>query len=246
MPALGISGAAQWKAIGGGAFGFSPSRVLGTRGYCNEWRPRSYPEPMEDAWLRRARWRIRGAWQWPSFAVFTAGEAVMLHELPLTGSETGFVPALLLAAFLNLVAVAVLAPLAGARLRRYRPDLPKIVAADYAGTGLIVLIFGGLLAGGLAHRPAAREEARDFAAQSAAVRMYVAHHAAPVFRANIGRADTWRIEPDRFRTCVPGPDPRRSLCLLVNTDQSPPGITVDPSRAPNSTFIGPDVAGHMR
>ena len=201
---------------------------------------------MEDAWLRRARWRIRGAWQWPSFIVFTVGEAVMLHELPLSGSETGFFPAMLLAGFFNLVAVAVLAPLAGSRLRRRRPDLPKIIAADYAGTGLIVLVFVALLAGGLAHRPAAREQERDFAAQGNAVRLYVLHHAAPQFRANLGRADTWRIEPDHFRTCVPGRDPRRSLCLLVNTDQSPPGIAIDPSRAPNSTFIGPDVAGHMR
>jgi hypothetical protein len=201
---------------------------------------------MEDAWLRRARWRIRGAWQWPSFVVFTVGEAVMLHELPLSGSQTGFVPALLLAAFLNLVAVAVLAPLAGASLRRRRRDLPKIVASDYAGTGLIFLVFVGLLAGGLAHRPAAREEKRDFAAQANAARMYVLHHAPAAFRANLGHADTWRIEHDTFRTCVPGPDPRRSFCVFVNTDQSPPGITVDPSRAPNSTFIGPNVAGHMR
>jgi hypothetical protein len=200
---------------------------------------------MEDAWLTRARWRIRGAWQWPSFAVFTVGDAVMLHELPLTGSHTGLAPALLLSAFLNLVAVAALAPLAGASLRRRRPDLPKVVATDYAGTGLIVVVFAGLLAGGLAHRPAAREQERDFAAQADAVRLYVVHHAPAAFRANLGHADTWRIEPDHFRTCVPGPDPRRSLCLLVNTDQSPPGIAVDPSRAPNSTFIGPDVAGHM-
>jgi hypothetical protein len=156
------------------------------------------------------------------------------------------VAGLLLAGFLNLLAVAVLGPLAGTGLRRRRPDLPRVVAADYAGTAMLMVIFAVLLAAGLAHRPAAREDQRDFAAQSLAVRMYVMHHAPAAFRANLDRADTWRIEADHFRTCVPGPDPRRSLCLLVNTDQSPPGIQVDPSRAPNSTFIGPDVAGHQR
>jgi hypothetical protein len=205
-----------------------------------------YPDGMEAVWLRRMRWRTRGAWQWPAFAAFTVGEAALLHELPLSGSHTGVVGGLLLAGFLNVAAVAVLGPLAGLWLRRRRRDLPRVVAADYAGTAMLGLVFAGLLAGGLAHRPAVQEAERDFAAQSAAVRMWVAHNAPAAYRADVDHADTWRLEADRYRTCVPGPDPRRALCLLVNTDQSPPGIAVDPSRAPNSTFIGPDVAGHQR
>jgi hypothetical protein len=201
---------------------------------------------MEALWLRRARWRMRGAWQWPAYVAFTLGEALMLGALPISGEGTGFFAGALLAGFLNLVAVAVLGPFAGRRLRRRRPDLPRVVAQDYGGTAMLGLVGVVLLAGGLLHHPAVGEAKRDFDAQSAAVRRWVAHNAPAAFRANIDRADTWRTEPDRYRTCVPGPDPNRALCLLVNTDQSPPGIQVDPSRAPNSTFIGPDVAGHQR
>lgn len=205
-----------------------------------------YAEGMEAAWLRRTRWRMRGAWLWPAFGALTLGEAALLGELPISGEGTGFFPGALLAGFLNLVAVAVLGPFAGRRLRRRRPDLPKVIATDYGGMAMLGVVCAGLLAGGLIHRPAVGEAKRDFAAQSVAVRVWIAHNAPAAFRANIDRADTWRMETDHYRTCVPGPDPRRALCLLVNTDQSPPGIEVDPTRAPNSTFIGPDVAGHQR
>ena len=52
----------------------------------------------------------------------------------MAGEGTDLVGGLLLAGFLNLVVVAVLAPLAGTLLRRSRPDLPAVVAGDYAGT----------------------------------------------------------------------------------------------------------------
>jgi hypothetical protein len=197
-------------------------------------------------WWTRMRWRRRGAWQWPSFIALVAGEAVLLHELPIAGDGTGLFPAVILAGFLNVALVAIAAPLGGRLLRRRRTDLPKVVADDRAGTAALAVLALVLLTAGLVHRPAVVEARRAFHAQSVAVRHYVATRASAVYRRNVDRADTWRIEDDLFRTCVPGDDPRRSLCLFVRTDQSPPGVGVDPNRAPNSRYVGPTAIGRER
>ena len=47
-------------------------------------------------------------------------------------------PGVLLAGFANLILIAAVAPLAGHRLRNRRPDLPRVVAQNYAGTALLV------------------------------------------------------------------------------------------------------------
>jgi hypothetical protein len=202
--------------------------------------------PEDPGLWTRLRWRRRGAWQWPAFFTLVAGETVLLHELPIAGRGTAVFAALILAAFLNVAALAVGAPLGGRVLRARRPDLPKVVADDRAGTVVLALLAAGLLAAGLIHRPAVLDARRAFRAQSDAVRRYVATKAPAAYRRNIDRADTWRIRDDLFRTCVPGDDPARALCLFVRTDQSPPGLQVDPNRAPNSRYIGPKAIGRER
>jgi len=184
----------------------------------------------EAVWRARLRWRRRGAWRAPAFGALTVADAILLGPLPIAGQGTGFVPGLLLAAFFNLVALAVVAPLVSRALRRRRPDLPDVVADDRAGTALIVLVTLGLLAGGLAHRPGRLAHDDAFSAQSQAVRRYVAHNE-PGYAARIAEADTVEQGDDLWRTCVPGDPP---LCLLVSTAQSPPGITVDADRRPNA------------
>src|SRR5213076_1553554 len=87
--------------------------------------PAIYPLTMERASLTRLRWRLRGAWMWPAFVALTVADALLLHQLPIATDGVDVVPALLLAGFLNLVVVAVAAPLAGRLLRRRRPDLPR-------------------------------------------------------------------------------------------------------------------------
>jgi hypothetical protein len=196
----------------------------------------AHPHGSDRMWPARLRWRLRGAWMWPAFVTFTVLDGVLIHLQPLAGDGTGLVPGLILAFFFNLVAVAVLAPIAGAVVRRWRPDLPRMVANDYAGTALIVVVAAAVFAVGLAHRPAAEEERDDFAAQSAAVHRYVVAKAPLPYGANLDRADTLQLESDLYRTCVPGPDPRRALCLFVTTDQSPPGVRRDPNNEPNESF----------
>ncbi|MTD45302.1 hypothetical protein GKE82_13650 [Conexibacter sp. W3-3-2] len=200
-------------------------------------------EPVERLWRSRLRWRLAGATMWPAFYALTTLEAVMLHWRPIAGEGIGVLPAFLLCGFFNLAVVAVGAPVAGWLLRRRVPRLPKDVAVDRAGTGLLGALAALLLVLGLAHHDDIVDREQDFSAQSAAVRRYVANQAPPEFRANIERADTYMAGPDLYRTCIPGPDPSKHLCLLVQTDQSPPGIRVDTSQEPNSRFAGPDNPG---
>ena len=187
-------------------------------------------------WATRMRWRMRGAWMWPTFAALTVLDGVLIHERPLAGDATGLVPALILAAVFNLVAVAALGRMGGWLLRRRRRDLPAVVAHDYAGTvclfavALLVALVGALNA------PAVEERRADFSAQSAAARRWFLTQAPPAYRRNLRRADSLRLGANLYRTCVPGPDPRRALCLFLNTEQHPPGVRLDPNREPNESF----------
>ena len=197
---------------------------------------------MERMWLSRLRWRLRGGAQWPLFGVLLAVDAVLLHELPIGGRGPDWMEALLLALFFNLVVVAAPAPLLGALLRRRRSDLPSVVAGDYAGSALLLATTAVLVVLGLAHRPAIRADRDAFAAQSQAVRRYVAHQAAPEYRRNIDRATSVSFGDDLYRTCVPSARPDRALCLFVHTDQDPPGVQLDPNPAPNRSYA-PSPAG---
>lgn len=203
-------------------------------------------EPVESLWRARLRWRLAGATMWPTFALMTVVDAVILNVRPVAGDGgAGLVPAFLLCGFLNLAIVAAGAPLGGWLLRRRRPGVPREVAADRVGTGLLLALTLTFLVAGLAHHGAVVEADEDFAAQSAAVRAYVANQAPHEYQVNIDAADTWKQGPDLFRTCIPGGDPRKHLCLIVETDQQPPGITRDPDQQSNSRVAGPDNPGRV-
>jgi hypothetical protein len=192
--------------------------------------------------LTRLRWRLKGAWMWPTFFAVTAVDAVVLHLLPFAGSEgLDLFGAVILAGFFNLFVVAVVAPLTGwLVLRRRNPGLPRDVARDYAGTALIVAVAALMLAGGLVHRPTILEEERDRAAAVAAAHDYVLTQAPRRYRANIGFVDVYATdEEDLYRACVPGDGPNRAVCLYVDTSQKPAGVTRDPSDADNATLFGP-------
>ena len=86
-------------------------------------------ERQEDSlWVTRMRWRMRGAWLWPSFVALTLAEGVALELLPIAGDGPGgIVPGVLLAGFANLIAVATLAP---ARGLPAAPTAPRPAAPD--------------------------------------------------------------------------------------------------------------------
>ncbi|MEA2133599.1 MAG: hypothetical protein QOC68_1508 [Solirubrobacteraceae bacterium] len=188
-------------------------------------------------WLTRTRWRMRGAWLWPAFVALTVAEGIVLEVLPISGDGPGgVVPGVLLAGFANLIAVATIAPLAGRGLRRRRPDLPRVIADNYAGTALLCVIAVATLALGLAHRPRVLAEQADRGAVAGAVHDYVVVQA-PLYRPGIASAEAVRIDDELYRACVPGPDPKRWLCLFVNTRQRPAGVAVDTDRAPDRRDI---------
>jgi len=191
-------------------------------------------ERVERVWHRRLRWRLRGAWQWPAFLVLTVLDGVVLARLPFAGSGGELFAGILIAGFANLLALAVLAPVAGRALRRRRPDLPRLIAADYAGTALLAGIAALLVAGGLLHRSALEEQAGDERAVAVGVHDYILSRM-PERRAGLASLDAVRIEAGLYRACVPGRDARRALCLFVGTRRRPPTLSLDPSREPNGS-----------
>ncbi len=191
----------------------------------------------ESVFWPRLRWRLRGALQWPLFLVLTTVDALLLEHLPVAGEEgPGFVGGFLLAGFFNLVAVAVLAPLAGLLLRRRRGDLPKIIADDYAGTVLLVGVTAVILTAGLIHRPVLQDREHDWVVQLDAAQRYIARSAPAPFNRNADQVTSVKLQDDLFRTCAPGRDPDRWFCVFVDTDDSPPGIIRDGNRESNESF----------
>jgi hypothetical protein len=187
--------------------------------------------------LKRLRWRLRGAWLWPTFVVATVLETALLHWLPVQGDATGWVGALLATGCLNLIAVVVVGGIGGVWLRRRRLDLPKVVADDYAGTVALAIVAVSFVIAGVLHRPAVTHRREAFSAQSLAVRSWVAIHGDAYARAHVARADSVLLDENLYRTCVPEPDPKRSLCLVVDTTTSPPSIRRDRNREPNTGFV---------
>jgi hypothetical protein len=166
--------------------------------------------------LARLRWRRRGAWLWPTFVVLTAADAFIGHELPPIGDTQEIFAAALLGGVLNLIGVIILSWPLSLLLRRARPDLPALVARDYAGTFVVVGVTAALLGAGIAHRPAILQrsiDARDAATRAEA---WIGARAPATFAREAGRLDTLTIEPGRlYRSCVTSADGKQSYCVIV-------------------------------
>jgi hypothetical protein len=191
---------------------------------------------MERVWLSRLRWRMRGAWLWPAFVGLTVLEGAWLHARPISGEETPLAPALLLAGFLNLGAVAVIGPLLARVLRRRRRDLPRVVAFDYAGTALVGALALGLLVAGLVHHGAVVREHRAASYAGMLAEGYAMRRSPRDFPPSSARARPYRLEAGRlYRTCVYGPRDARPLCVVVHFDTSQPTLVPD-GHEPNATY----------
>lgn len=176
---------------------------------------------MDGASLMRLRWRLHGAYMWPAFIVLTVVDALMIHWHPLTGQSESAIAGGLLAAFASLVGIALISPLLGLLLRRARPDMPRVVARDYAGTGVVLAVSAALIAGGFAHRPTLTAD--EHALQDAVARAvaFIGDRAPAQFRDNLGSADTYELQPPEiYRTCVTNSQRTRTYCVVV--DRSKP------------------------
>ncbi len=135
--------------------------------------------------LVRLRWRRAGAWLWPSFIALTIADALIGNSLPPAGSTESLMAAALLGLVLNLLGVLLLSRPLAWTLRRFRPDLPTVVARDYSGTFVVLALTAVLLSAGLLHRPAIR--ASQNAMHDAVVRAqaWIGDRAPDEFRRNL-------------------------------------------------------------
>jgi hypothetical protein len=165
--------------------------------------------------LTRIRWRRRGAWLWPMFIALIVVDAVIGHALPPQGDTESLVAAALLACVLNLLAVVLCTRPAGAVLRRFRPDLPRVVARDYAGRGLIVAVAASLTAVGLVHHSAILAHQRTMRDAIGRAQAFIGDRAPAEFRRNVQFVNTYTIEAGIYRICVPSAVQARSYCVVV-------------------------------
>lgn len=192
---------------------------------------------MEAAWIARMRWRWRGAWLWPTFAVATIVDGVLMHALPVAGSAQTVVGAILAGMVLNLLAVVLLSRPLGNLLRRRRTDMPVSVARNYAGTFAVLLITATILSIGLAHHSTivAQQHALDDAIVRAEA--YIGGHAPAEFRVNVNHTDTYTIQPGAvYRTCVPNRPDTRTYCVIVKIALPLARSVVPAGYEPNSVF----------
>lgn len=183
---------------------------------------------MDGAWLVRARWprvrsrlarfrwRRRGAWLWPTFLLLTAADALIGHELPPAGTTQQIFAAVLLGGILNLVGVILLSWPLSLLLRRVRPDLPAVIARDYAGTFVVIAVTTLLLGVGIAHRQTIMQQRNDVLDAAARAEAWIGARAPAQFRREASRLDTYTIEPGRlYRSCATNPNGRASYCVIV-------------------------------
>lgn len=198
----------------------------------------------ERFWPARLRWRLRGAWMWPSFIVLTFVDGVVMHLLPPVGTGVDLIPGVLLATFGNLVLIGVVAPWLARRLRARQPapagptpaDAAREVLTDRIGTGLLLAGLVGVIAAGLAARPVVVSETESTERNAWAVRDYVLHSGDPELVRNMETANTIRLTEGYYRTCIARDDRRRYFCLFVDTRKRPVEVVRDRDARPNSEF----------
>lgn len=179
-----------------------------------------YALQMDAAPITRMRWRLRGAWLWPSFVVLTFADAAVIHDLPLSGTTASWVSGWLLGAVLSLLAIVTSAAPLGGVIRRLRPDMPKVVARNYAGALVTLAVTLALLAGGLVHQHVISSD--NFALEDATARAqaYIGEHAPQPFQSDLHRLDTYQVQPpDIYRVCVSDVTGTYHYCVVVNRTQ---------------------------
>jgi hypothetical protein len=189
------------------------------------------------AWLIRMRWRRSGAWLWPSFVALTLLDGVVGHLLPPAGTTETLFAAALLGLVLNLIAVVLLSRPLGMFVRRFRPDVPGVVARDYGGTFVVFAVAAVLLTAGLVHRPAIQAHQRDVNDAMARAQAWIGDRAPDEFRRNLRFVSMLAIVPGTiYRACVPSADGRRSYCVIVNRSLPFPNGVKFSGYEPNSVL----------
>lgn len=157
---------------------------------------------------------------WPLFLPLTVLDGVIGTSLPPAGDGWNFAGAVVFAAFVNLVAIVVLAVPVEFGLRRVRRDLPKVVAGDYAGRAMMSAISVALLLAGLAHRSGVQSDQRAMSDAIKRAQAFIGDRAPPAFQGNVDHISTFTIEDGSiYRMCVPNIQRTRRYCVVVHEQQ---------------------------
>jgi hypothetical protein len=195
----------------------------------------------ERFWPRRLRWRLRGAWMWPVFAVLTLAEGVMMHRWPPIGTRiSDVVIGSILALFANIFLVGVVSPWLARRLierdRRARGErFPPEVYLDRTATVVLVVGAVGVLAAGLANLRVSTAETDALKEAGDRAQAYVSAHADQEIKERLDGANSARLGDGFFRVCVPRIDARKQYCMFVDTRADT--VRKDPSTLPNQEFV---------
>ena len=196
----------------------------------------------ERFWPNRLRWRLRGAMQWPAFAVFTLLDAVVIAELPPSVvREPNLIVGVLAATFGNLVLVGAVAPFLARRMAERESDQTgRELLQDRIATIALALGLLACLVSGLANRPVIVSETEATEEVGRQLRAYVERSGSEELRRNLETANTIRLSEGYFRVCIARDDRRRNLCLFIDTEKDPTEVRRDPSAEPNAGFAAPD------
>ena len=207
----------------------------------------------ERFWTSRLRWRLRGAWQWPAFAVLTVLDGVVLDALPPWAPDRiNLIEGLLIATFGNLILVGALAPFLAKRLARREAfgaapaeavpvpaelsQAERDVFQDRVATALLAAGLVAVLVSGIANRPAIVSETEATEEVGRQLRDYVTRSGSEELNRNLETANTIRLSEGYFRVCIARDDRRRHFCLFVDTNKDPTEVRRDRSAEPNSRF----------
>jgi hypothetical protein len=173
---------------------------------------------MDATSLVRLRWRLRGAWLWPSFFVLSLADAAIISDLNLSGSSaTSVVGAWLLGCVLSLLGIVLLGGLLGGVVRRLRPDMPRVVARNYAGAIITLAVTLVLLAAGLIHHAAVAGDQQALQDATAQAEAYIGTHAPAEFQRDLRKLDTYVVLPRVvYRVCAADAGGTRHYCVVVN------------------------------
>lgn len=175
---------------------------------------------------------------WPAFALAFIGDALILHRLPPIETGVDLAPALIISSFTNLLLIGAFAPWLARRLIRREqgtPALPPEVILDRTATFLLAAGAAGLLAAGLAARPAVVSETKATEENAELVRDFVAAHGSDEVKRNLDTANTERLREGYFRTCINMDDRTKAYCMFVDTERDT--VTRDPSTEPNQRLF---------
>jgi hypothetical protein len=179
---------------------------------------------------------------WPAFVAATLVDGVLLHELPPVSTGVALIPAFIIATFGNLILVGAIAPWLARRMFARQAAVPAApappaarleVLVDRVGTGLLVAGIAGVVATGLAARPAVISETEDSEEAARAILLYVRHSGNDELNRNLETANTDRLAEGYFRTCIARDERGRFFCFFVDTNKQPTEIVRDPSQKGN-------------